>query len=93
MGHTSAAVLSNREGVIVDLLTHNPEKWNKEYIVNLPDGERITGKLNMISLPTRFSSRKRIITNKTLFAIRNNSRFGCREYRILYLLSQAFKRK
>jgi len=49
LGHTSAAVLSNREGVIVDLLTHNPEKWNKEYLVNLPSGERITGKLNMIS--------------------------------------------
>lgn len=49
LGHTSAAVLSNRESVIVDLLTHNPEKWNKEYVVNLPSGERITGKLNMIS--------------------------------------------
>lgn len=49
LGHTCAGVLSNREGITVDLLTNRPEKWFHEYSVNLPDGKRITGRLDSIS--------------------------------------------
>ena len=49
MGHSCAGVLSNREGVTVDLLTNRPEKWNRTFRLNLPDGSRLTGKLNTIT--------------------------------------------
>ena len=49
LGHTCAGELSNKDGVKVDLLTSRPEKWSHEYIVNLPEGDRITGKLDIIS--------------------------------------------
>jgi len=49
LGHTCAGVLSNKPGVIVDMLTNHPEKWNHEYVVNLPDSNKIIGKLNVIT--------------------------------------------
>lgn len=49
LGHTCAGVLSNRSGVVVDMLTNRPEKWNHEYIVNMPEGGRLTGKLDVIT--------------------------------------------
>ena len=49
LGHTCAGVLSNRNDVTVDLLTNHPEKWSHSYRVNLPDGEAIAGRLDVIS--------------------------------------------
>ena len=49
LGHTCAGVLSNRDGVKVDLLTNHPEKWNRHYLINMPDGSRLTGNLDRIS--------------------------------------------
>ena len=49
LGHTCAGVLSNRNGIAVDLLTNRPDKWSHEYKVNLPDRRIITGKLSIIS--------------------------------------------
>ena len=49
LGHTCAGVLSNRKDVTVDLLTNRPEKWNHEYVVNIPEGEPLTCKLDVIT--------------------------------------------
>jgi len=49
LGHTCAGVLSNRKDVTVDLLTNRPEKWNHEYVVNIPDGAVLTCKLDVIT--------------------------------------------
>lgn len=49
LGHTCSAMLSTREGVIVDLLTNHPEKWNHTFTVNAPDKGAITGRLHTIS--------------------------------------------
>ena len=49
LGHTCAGVLSNREEVTVDLLTNHPQKWNHEFVVNIPDGQHLTGKLGVIT--------------------------------------------
>lgn len=49
LGHTSAAVLSNDENVVVDLLTSTPEKWNHSFIANMPDGSKLLGKLDKIT--------------------------------------------
>lgn len=49
LGHACAAVLSNKNDVTVDMLTNHPEKWNHEYVVNIPDGEPLTGKLGLIT--------------------------------------------
>ena len=49
LGHTCAGVLSNCEGVTVDMLTNHPEKWNDKYQVNMPDGTHIMGKLDRIT--------------------------------------------
>ena len=49
LGHTSAAILSNNENVVVDLLTSTPEKWNHSFIANMPDGSMLIGKLDIIT--------------------------------------------
>lgn len=49
LGHTCAGVLSNHEGIIVDMLTNRPEKWNHNFKVNTPDKGTIIGKLDRIS--------------------------------------------
>lgn len=49
LGHTCAGVLSNRYNVTVDLLTNRPEKWNHEFVVNIPDGQPLIGKLDIIT--------------------------------------------
>lgn len=49
LGHTCAGVLSNRKGLIVDLLTNRPERWNHQFLVNIPDGKPLIGKLDVIS--------------------------------------------
>lgn len=49
LGHTCAGVLSNHEGITVDMLTNRPEKWNHNFKVNTPDKGTIIGKLDRIS--------------------------------------------
>lgn len=49
LGHTCAGVLSNSPGITVDMLNNRPEKWNRQFRVNLPDGGRLTGKLGRIT--------------------------------------------
>lgn len=49
LGHTCAGVLSAHESVTVNLLTGHPEAWNHEFRVNLPDGNSLTGKVDVIS--------------------------------------------
>ena len=49
LGHTCAGVLSNHEGIIVDMLTNRPEKWDHNFKVNTPDKGTIVGKLDRIS--------------------------------------------
>lgn len=49
LGHTCAGVLSNKENVTVDLLTNRPDQWNHRYVVNLPDGKPLIGKLDTIT--------------------------------------------
>lgn len=49
LGHTCSGVLSNRQNVTVDLLTNRPEKWNYEFVVNIPDGQPLIGKLDTIT--------------------------------------------
>ena len=49
LGHTCAGILSNHEGIIVDMLTNRPEKWNHNFKVNTPDKGTIIGKLDRIS--------------------------------------------
>ena len=81
LGHTCAGVLSNRENVTVDLLTNRPDQWNHEYVVNLPDGKQLIGKLDIITdnppksyttsrhrflLFASFPCRNRVIKDKTL---------------------------
>lgn len=49
LGHTCACVLSNHEGITVDMLTNRPEKWSHNFKVNTPDKGTIIGKLDRIS--------------------------------------------
>jgi len=49
LGHTCAGVLSNRKDVTVDLLTSRPKQWNHQFLVNIPEGKTLTGKLEVIS--------------------------------------------
>lgn len=49
LGHTCAGVLSNRPGVVVDMLTNHPEKWNHEFVVNMPDCSNVIGKLDVVT--------------------------------------------
>ncbi len=49
LGHTCAGILSNHEGIIVDMLTNRPEKWNHEFKINTPDKGTIIGTLDRIS--------------------------------------------
>ena len=49
LGHTCAGVLSNRKDVTVDLLTSRPQQWNHQFLVNIPEGKTLTGKLEVIS--------------------------------------------
>lgn len=49
LGHTCAGVLSNNPGITVDMLTNRPERWSHEYTVNMPDGTKLTGRLDRIS--------------------------------------------
>lgn len=49
LGHTCAGVLSNHDGITVDMLTNRPEKWNHNFKINTPDKGSIIGKLDRIS--------------------------------------------
>ena len=49
LGHTCSAMLSTKNDVIVNLLTNHPESWNHEFVVNTPDGGKITGHIDRIS--------------------------------------------
>ena len=49
LGHTCAGILSNRPGITVDLLTNHPERWSHEYVVHLPEGSTLTGRLDVIT--------------------------------------------
>lgn len=49
LGHTCAGVLSNHEGITVDMLTNRPDKWSHNFKINTPDKGTIIGKLDRIS--------------------------------------------
>lgn len=49
LGHTCAGVLSNRQGVMVNMLTNHPERWNHSFKINTPEGVTLEGKLEAIS--------------------------------------------
>lgn len=49
LGHTCAAVLSNQDGLVVDMLTNHPEKWQHQIRVHTPSGETLMGNVNHIS--------------------------------------------
>lgn len=49
LGHTCAGVLSNSKGITVDMLTNRPKQWNHEFVINKPDGTKLTGRLDRIS--------------------------------------------
>ena len=49
LGHTCAGVLSNQDGITVDMLTNHPEKWNHNFKINTPDKGTLLGKLDRIS--------------------------------------------
>lgn len=49
LGHTCAGMISNCQQVTVDLMTNHPENWEHEYVVNLPDGSMIKGRIDKIS--------------------------------------------
>ena len=49
LGHTCAGILSNNPGVTVDMLTNRPQMWNHEFLINMPDGSKLNGKLDRIS--------------------------------------------
>ena len=49
LGHTCAGVLSNRKDTTVDLLTNRPKQWNHQFVVNIPEGKPLIGKLEVIS--------------------------------------------
>ena len=49
LGHTCAGVLSNRQGVMVNMLTNHPERWNHSFNINAPEGVTLEGKLEAIS--------------------------------------------
>lgn len=49
LGHASAAILSNRDNVTIDLLTNNPKKWSRNFAAYLPDGDKIIGRIDNVS--------------------------------------------
>ena len=49
LGHTCAGVLSSHENVTVNMFTQRPEKWQKNFVINAPDGKKFNGKLNAVS--------------------------------------------
>lgn len=49
LGQVIAGYIAAKKDVKVNVLTRKPERWNKEMIVRLPDGEKLTGKLNLVT--------------------------------------------
>ena len=49
LGHVCAAVLSNQDGIVVNLLTNHPEKWQHQFHVHTPHEKILTGNLFCIS--------------------------------------------
>ena len=49
LGHTCAGVLSSHENVAVNMFTQRPEKWQKNFVINAPDGKKFNGMLNAVS--------------------------------------------
>lgn len=49
LGHVIAATLASSQNYIVNILTNRPQSWRQELTVELPDGTRQKGKINMIS--------------------------------------------
>ena len=49
LGHVIAATLASTQNYIINILTNRPQSWGQELTVDLPDGTRQTGRINMIS--------------------------------------------
>ncbi|MBQ9178035.1 MAG: NAD/NADP octopine/nopaline dehydrogenase family protein [Prevotella sp.] len=49
LGHVIATTLASSQNYIVNILTNRPQSWRQELTVELPDGTRQKGKINMIS--------------------------------------------
>ncbi|MDE7089288.1 MAG: NAD/NADP octopine/nopaline dehydrogenase family protein [Prevotella sp.] len=49
LGHVIAGWLSARNHAQVNILTNQPERWNREIAIDTPDGEVLNGKIAIIS--------------------------------------------
>lgn len=49
LGHTCIGMFSRQKDISISLLTSHPERWHHEIDVFLPDGKRITGRIDRIS--------------------------------------------
>lgn len=49
LGQVIAGYIAAKKDVKVNVLTRKPERWNKDMIVRLPDGEKLIGKLNLVT--------------------------------------------
>jgi hypothetical protein len=49
LGHVIAGYLSSKNNISVNVLTQKPELWKKELIISTPEGNSLSGKLNIVS--------------------------------------------
>lgn len=49
LGHVVAGWLSSRKHANVNILTNHPEKWNKNIVIDTPEGSRLYGEISNIS--------------------------------------------
>lgn len=49
LGHVIAGYLSSKKDIHVNILTQKPQLWKKELTISTPEGEILSGKLNIIS--------------------------------------------
>lgn len=49
LGHVVAGWLSSHQHANVNILTNHPEKWNKNIVIDTPEGSRLYGEISNIS--------------------------------------------
>lgn len=49
LGHTIAGFLSSTKNITVNILTQKPQQWQRELLINTPEGDILRGKLNIVS--------------------------------------------
>ena len=49
LGHVIAGYLSAKKDVKVNILTQKPQNWKGELCISTPEGNCLTGKLNIVS--------------------------------------------